>query len=530
MTIFFRISSSPMAAVLMTAAALLVGCNAGPDYVRPKMEISRSFSRWPSTQPAQAPATRTVIATRPIPRIDLAHWWEAMHDPELNSLLTRAVARNLDVQIAVARLQESRAVLAEFTGQSLPDLKLSGVGGQGTGSNISRGGQIDGPLAAAVNTSGLREVTQVLGVDTEFQLDIFGNLRRQQQAIAADAVAAAEVRNQVLVTLLGDVARTYVQVRTLQLRVSIVEKTIDALRQAANVQRERFHRGIANELDSALADRELKTTEADLPPLQAQLMMYKRNLAVLLGDDPDALMYELELQIPLPRPPSAFDTGLPIDLLRRRPDVRQAEAMLVAANARLGVATSLLYPRIFLTAATGFQSQGFGREPVVDRGLWEAAGTIQWPLLDFGAVDANIQAHNQETRAQAANFQKVVLTAIAEVDNWLTIYDADRRQLDDLDGAIADAQRALDLASQRYDRGIIDYLNVSDAERALFTLQDEQAIAESQAVADFVSLCQSLGGGWEGFAPPPPLKSPLPTILAAVRDATGNSDQPLGKQ
>jgi outer membrane protein TolC len=255
--------------------------------------------------------------------------------------------------------------------------------------------------------------------------------------------------------------------------------------------------------------------------------MYKRNLAVLLGDEPDALLRELDNQAPLPRPPAAVDTGLPINLLRRRPDVRQAEAQLIAANARLDVATSLLYPRVFLTAATGFQSQGFGRDPVNFRGLWEAASTVQWPILDFGTVDAAIQAQNQATRAQAANFQKVVLTAIAEVDNWLTIYDADQRRLEDLNGAISDAQRALNLAGQRYDRGIIDYLNVLDAQRSLFTLQDAQAVSESQAVGDFVNLCQSLGGGWEGFRPPPPLKAPLPAILATVRDATGNSDRPL---
>jgi NodT family efflux transporter outer membrane factor (OMF) lipoprotein len=514
---------------VLVATALLAGCNAGPNYVRPKLEVSRSFSQWPSTQPAPSPSTRTVVSTHPAPLVDLAHWWETLHDPELDSLLSRAVAHNLDLLVAISRLQQSRAVLAQFAGESLPDLNLSGVGGQGTGSNISRGGQIDGPLAASVDTVGLREVTQVLGVDTDFEIDIFGNLRREEQAIAADSVVAGEVRNQILVTLIGDVTRTYIQVRTLQLRIVIIERALDAEQQAAYVERQRFTRGITNELDSALADRELETTQADLPPLRAELLMYKRNLAVLLGDDPDALLKELDAQMPLPRPPASVDTGLPVDLLRRRPDVRQAEAQLIAANARLGVATSLLYPRVFLTAATGFQSQGFGRVPVEFAGLWEAASTIVWPILDFGTVDANIQAQDQATRAQAANFQKVVLSAIAEVDNWLTVYDAQRRRLDDLNFAVADAQRALDLANKRYERGIIDYLNVLDAERSLYTLQDQEAISENQAVGGFVNLCQSLGGGWQGFPPPRPLKKPLPALLAAVRDATGNSDRPLGK-
>jgi NodT family efflux transporter outer membrane factor (OMF) lipoprotein len=424
-------------------------------------------------------------------------------------------------------LQQSRALLSQFGGQSLPDLNLSGVGGQGTSNNLARGGLVDGPLAASVNTSSLREVTQVLGVDTSFELDFFGNLRREGQAIAADSAVANEVRNQVLVTLSGDVTRTYVEVRTLQLRVSIAEKNIDVQRHAADVEHQRFDRGITNELDSALADRELETTQATLPPLQARLIMAKRNLAVLLGEAPDSLMKELDVEKPLPRPPAEVDAGLPVDLLRRRPDVRQAEAQLIAANARLDVATSFLYPRVFLTAAGGFESQGFGREPVAYRGLWEAAPAISWPLLDFGTVDAGIQSQDQATRAQAANFQKVVLTAIAEVDNSLTTYDAERRRLDSLARAVTDAQRAVSLATQRYDRGIIDYLNVLDAQRSLYTLQDQQAVSENSAVGDFVNVCQGLGGGWEGFPPPKPLKAPLPAILATVRDVTGNSDRPI---
>lgn len=499
------------------AALLLAGCNAGPDYVRPQLKVAAQFSRLPGEPEAGgAPAVA-----------DLAHWWEALHDPELNSLLQRAVAGNLDLQVAIFRLQQSRALLAQFSGQTLPDLYASGVVGKGTGNNFARGGAVDGPLSAAVNTSGLKSVTQVLGVDSQFELDLFGNLRREAQALAADTAAANELRNQVLVTLLGDVTRSYGEIRTLQLRVGIAEQTVQVQRRAADVEHQRFQRGIANELDSALADREVETTEAALAPLQAQLMVAKRNLAVLLGEEPDALLAELAASVALPPPPGEVAAGLPVDLLRRRPDVRQAEAQLVAANARLGVATAMLYPRIMLTGAAGVQAEGTGVHPFVSKEVWEAAPSLAWPLLDFGTVDARIQAQNQATRAQAERFRKVVLEAVGQVDNSLTVYDAERRRLGSLERAVAVAQRALDLATQRYDRGIIDYLNVLDAQRALFMLQDEHAASADQALADFVDVCQSLGGGWEGFAPPPPLKRPLPALLAAVRDLTGNSDHPL---
>jgi len=512
---------------VLAGALVFAGCNAGPDYVRPSLKVSANFSGLPSDQAGGGSPDNRLVASSAPPVVDLAHWWEAMHDPELDSLLKRAVAGNLDLQVAIFRLQQSRALLSQFYGQMLPDLNLSGVAGKGSGNNLARGGSVGGPLAAAVNTSGLKSVSEVLGVDAEFEVDLFGNLRREAQALAADTVAANELRNQVLVTLLGDVARSYVEIRTLQLRVSIAEQTVRVQRQAADVERQRYQRGIANELDSALADREVETTEAALAPLQAQLLVAKRNLAVVLGEEPDALRAELDASAPLPHPPGEVAAGLPVDLLRRRPDVRQAEAQLVAANARLGVATAMLYPRIMLTGAAGWQEQGLGVTPTISKSIWDVAPTIAWPLLDFGTVDAHIQAQNQATRASAENFRKVVLNAVAQVDNDLTMYDAERRRLGSLERAVADAQRALDLATQRYDRGIIDYLNVLDAQRTLFALQDQHAASENLAVADFVDVCQSLGGGWEGFAPPPPLKRPLPALLALGRDVTGNSDHPL---
>ena len=203
------------------------------------------------------------------------------------------------------------------------------------------------------------------------------------------------------------------------------------------------------------------------------------------------------------------------------------KAQLIAANARLDVATSFLYPHIFLTAAGGVESQDFGNEPVIYRGIWQVAPAFSWPLLDFGTVDANIQARNQATRAQAANFQKTVLLAIDEVDNNLTTYDAERRRLENLSRALADAQRALDLATQRYNRGIIDYLNVLDAQRSLYNLQDQEAVSENFAGRRLRQRLPKPRRRLGRFPPPPPLKAPLPAILATVRDAAGKSDRPL---
>jgi NodT family efflux transporter outer membrane factor (OMF) lipoprotein len=503
---------------LLAGAALFAGCNAGPDYQAPKLDLPANYSALAITNPT----TRGSAAA-----VDLAHWWEALNDPELNSLLKRAAASNLDLQVAITRLQEARTAEAVFAGASLPQMNFSGVAGVGTGTSQTRGGLADGPLNAATYTTGLRQVTHAMGLDTFFEVDLFGNLRRAGQAVAADEAAAEEFRNQVLVTLMADVTRQYVTVRTLQLRLEIANRAAASQQRSADLEHERFNRGIVNELDATLADRELESTLATIAPLRARLLAAERSVAVLLGQNPDTLVAELDRKASLPVPPAAIGSGLPGDLLRRRPDVRQAEAQLVAANARLGVATANLYPKLFLSAAAGEEGQGINRTPVDWRFIWTVGPTVQYPLLDFGLADARVQQQDQATREQLVNYRRTILTAIEQVDNALTGYDADRARLDHLDRAVAAARRAYDLANQRYERGIIDYLNVLDAERELFALQDQRAVSENAAVTDFVDVCQSLGGGWEGFPPPPPLKAPLPAVLATVRDATGNGARPL---
>ena len=507
----------------MLGAMALAGCTAGPNYHRPSVTLPSVYSAVAASQGVDGPP-----APAPQP-IDLAHWWQTLNDPVLNSLLDRAIESNLDLQVAIARLQEARSQEAVFFGSELPSLRLSGTAGIGTGSSQARGGSVDGPLNVSTDTAGLRQITHVLGVDTFFDTDLFGGLRRAGQAVAADSAAAGEFRNQVVVTLLADVARTYVDIRTLQNRIDIAEHAVDSESRNADLVHTRFERGITNELDEELADRELSASKSVLQPLRAALLGAERNLAVTLGGAPDDLVADLEIRHPMPVPPATVNEGLPGDLLRRRPDVRQAEAQLMAANARLGAATAALYPRIILSAAGGVEGQGLGRTPVVTRGIWSVGPSVFWPLLDFGVVDSQIQAQDQETVARVASYRKTILLAVLDVENDLSTYDAERSRLSDLHDAVDAADRAFKTAGLRYERGLTDYLNVVEAERELFSLQDQLAISDNASVSDFIGVCQSLGGGWEGFAPPAPLKTPLPAVLASFRDATGHSDRPLDR-
>ncbi len=515
-----RTHSRPTLVAAAVTTALVTGCSVGPDYHHPSVDVPTHYGELPTSRPTTSATAATV---------DLARWWEALNDPALNALLRKAAASNLDLQVAVARLQQARTAEAVFAGAALPSLDFSGVAGVGTGTSQTRGGLADGPLNAATYSTGLRQVTHALGVDTFFEADVFGNLRRAGEAVTADAIAAGEFRNQVLVTLLADVTRQYANVRTFQFRLDIANRMVAALERSADLAHERFTRGIVNELDAALADRELASAQATVDPLRAQLLASERAIAVLLGEEPETEIAELARAAPLPTPPATLDAGLPGDLLRRRPDVRQAEAQLMAANARLGVATANLYPRILLSAAAGEEGQGLGRTPVDWRFIWTVGPTVQYPLLDFGTADARRQQADQATVEQLASYRGTILAAVQQVDDALTGYDADRGRSAALGRAVAAAQRSFDLATQRYDRGIIDYLNVIDSQRQLFALQDQYAQSQRAAVSDFVGVCQNLGGGWQGFPPPPPLRRPLPAVLATLGDATGQTAHPLDR-
>jgi NodT family efflux transporter outer membrane factor (OMF) lipoprotein len=512
-------------ATVTLIAVAITGCTVGPDYHSPKMKLPQSFTVAPTTQPTTAIAT-TQPAQQPV---DLSRWWESLNDPQLNSLIDRAIAANLDLRIAVNRLQEAREIEAVTTGESLPDAEFSAGAGRGTGTNSTKG-RVSPPLNAATNTTGLHEITQVLGFDASWEVDLFGQLRRQAQAVAADTQAAAEFRNQVLVTLIADVARNYIDMRSLQVRVDLTRQSIAVQQRTADFARVRYQRGLANELDAVLAERELATAQSTLAPFEAQLAESKRAIAVLLGEFPEQLDAELHAAQPMPTPPDEVASGLPGELLRRRPDIRQSEAQLIAANARIGVETANLYPQLLLTAGGGVQGQGLGREPITWSGIWSAGPAVRWSLLDFGTTDAAIAAQDFRTREMLDQYRKTVITAVEEVDNALTNYNAQRSRLADLSRALHAADRAFTLANQRYDRGLTDFLNVLDAQRQLFALQDQYAVSEDATVTQFIAVCKSLGGGWEDQTRTAPLPTLRPAILAAGADIFTPSHGPLDRQ
>ena len=498
--------------ILIGAAIIAQGCLVGPDYHRPATTMPAAYS---STQPATQPSASAV---------DVSQWWKSLNDPELDSLIARAVGANTDVQIALMRLQQAKAFEFAENGNALPSMEASAAAGRGSGTNSTKG-RIPSPLNAGTNTTGLDEITQVAGLDATWTLDLFGGLRRDAEAARYDTQAAAEARSQAIVVLVAEVAAAYVDQRAVEFHLRIAQDNLKDEQQSYEVVQARFERGFTTELDQVLAARQLAEVQAEIAPLQSARDADQRRLAVLLGEFPGALQAELSTPQPLPRLPAQIEPGLPIELLRRRPDIRRAERQLAAATARIGVATSALYPHVVLTGGLGFQGQGLGRTPVENMFIGSIGPAAYWPLLDFGTLDALVQVQDYRTRELLLNYQKTILMAVEEVDNAVDSYASQQTHLKSLEDALTAAQRAATVVSERYDRGFTNYLDVLDAQRELYTLQAQYAATQEEVILQFIKLYRALGGGWEQYQSVPQIRKPQPAILAVGRELSHHDDK-----
>jgi NodT family efflux transporter outer membrane factor (OMF) lipoprotein len=502
---------------LVAAAVALSGCAAGPDYHTPNIPTPEHFAAAPAGE-----AATSVPADARSP-IDQALWWHALHDAQLDSLIERAIAGNPDLAIALDRLQAARTYEAAIIGTVLPVAGASAGAGRGTGSDLARGRAAQS-LVSADNTAGLKHINEIGGFDAVWELDIFGRYRREIEAARYDTQASLAARNAILVVVAADVARAYVDMRGLQMRAAVLDAAMSTLRESLRIVRIRYERGITNELDVTLASRELATLEAQSAPLDAAVHAAQYTIATLLGRYPEDLVGELSARKMVPQVPDAVAAGLPLDLLRRRPDIRQAERELAGANARIGIATADLFPSLAITAGIGVQRQGLGTMPSVSEHIWSAGPSLLWPLLDFGALDAQVQIADLQTRALLANYKKTIQGAVREVDTSLDGFQAQQASLEKLGAALTASQRAVTLATERYQRGLTDFLNVVDAQRQEYDIEEQYASAQVALAESFIALYRSLGGGWENYQSLPPIHRPEPAIIAAFQRLLTRND------
>jgi NodT family efflux transporter outer membrane factor (OMF) lipoprotein len=506
------------AAACFALIIALAGCAAGPDYHPPAPDTPPQFA----AQAAPAPAAVAGAEASAPSEQDLAVWWHALDDSELDSLVDRGIKANLDIEIALTRLQEARTYEGVVLSSALPDVNASAAAGRGTGSDLGRGRAAQS-LVSATNTTGIKQVNTLEGFDAGWELDLFGKFRREIEAARYDAQAARAARYDVITAVIADVVRAYIDLRGFQVQAGVLRQAAGVLRESHRLESIRYQRGIINELDVALAAREESSIEAQLAPMQAQANAAQYALAVLLGEYPEKMVQELSKPDLVPSMPAAAPIGTPLDLLKRRPDIQQAERQLASATARIGVATAKLYPQVGLVGSIGAQGQGWGTSPAVGSHIWSFGPYALWPVLDFGALDAQVDVARLKRRAELLNYRRAILDAVQQVDTALDAYTAQRDRLKNLGDALIAAQRAVELATQRYNRGLTDYLNVVDAERQLYDIQEEYAQAQVAEGDQFVQLYRSLGGGWQNYQAVPGIRRPQPAIIAAFRRAVESS-------
>ena len=507
--------------LLTLGASLVAGCAVGPNYRTPQLPTPAGYAEAQSSAPAPGPGAGT--AHNAPPPVDLTGWWHALKDPELDSLIERAVSGNPDIIIALDRLQAARTFEAAIIGTVLPEAEAAAGAGRGTGSNLARGRAPQSQISAT-NTAGLEHVNVVAGFDAIWELDVFGKYRREIEAARYDTQATRAARNSVLVSVIADVARAYVDLRGLQVRASVLHAAIDVLRESQRIVGIRYQRGITNELDVTLATRELALLEARAAPLDASVRASEYTIAVLLGAYPEEMVKELGSGAMVPSVPGAVAAGLPVDLLRRRPDIQQAERELAGATARIGIATANLFPSVFVSGSLGFQRQQAPGLPTIGQHIWSLGAGAAWPLLDFGQLDAQVEIADLQTRALLVNYRKTIQEAVREVDTNVGRHGAQQLSLGKLETALVASQRAVTLANERYERGLTDYLNVVDAERQEYDIEEQYTGAQVAAAEAFIELYRSLGGGWQNYQALPPIHRPEPAVIAMFQRVLSRSD------
>jgi multidrug efflux system outer membrane protein len=465
----------------LALALLLAGCAVGPNYHRPAVAVP---DHWPSasgTSPI-APATE--------------QWWALFHDRELDSLVARAVAANLDLKLAAARVEEARANRGVARSDAFP--QLTGTAAASRERQVTQG--------FVPNASGQQGSLQTFPfetnlfsglVDMSWEVDLFGGIRRQVEAAGADLTAQQEDRRNVLVSLLGDVASNYAQVRGYQLRLDIARQNIAIQEDTLKLTRDLVNGGQATERDVAQSEALLESTRASLPALDSGLRASIHRLGVLLGLQPEALAGELAASTPLPLTPPEVPVGLPSDLLKRRPDIRRAEAQLVAATARVGQARSDYFPKLSLTGSAGREATEL-RDLTLGLGnVFSIGPYLSLPIFTGGKIRSNVAVQTARMKQAKLTYQAAVLTALEETDNALVNFDNERQRRERLQAVVRASHTALDLAQIQYKAGLADFLTVLDSERTLAGDQDQLAQSQVSVMTNLISLYKALGGGWE---------------------------------
>ncbi len=459
-------------------ALTLGGCTVGPDYVQPETEAPDA---WHAAAVAGLEDGDATLQT----------WWTVFDDELLNDLVIRSGAGNLTLREALWKVEEARALRGVVSSSQKPQV--------GAAVDANRAQPSDnGALGDFAPEEGFDAANLFsAGVGASWELDVFGRIRRQVEAADAETQATVEAYRDVLVSLYAETALAYVNVRTAQERLRIALANVEAQENTLRLTQDRFDAGLVSALDIAQAESNLANTYSLIPVIERDLNESLNRLAVLLGENPGALHEELNQEVPIPQEPAAVAMGLPTELLRQRPDVRQAERRLAAQTARIGVATADLYPTFSLAGFLGLEAVSAGDLGSGDSVTWNIGLPIRWNIFSGGRIRSQIRAEEARSNQLLANYEQTVLDALEESENAMVAYVKEVQRRERLSEAVDATQRSFDLVMTQYTAGLTDFQNVLDTQRTLLLREDDLASAEGLVIGNLVRLYRALGGGWD---------------------------------
>jgi len=460
----------------------LTGCIVGPDYQA--LEVKEAPRR-PGPDDGGV-ASRTVEGA-----VDIT-WWKSFRDSELTLLVERLAAQNLDLKTAAERVIQSVAQRQVAYSQGLPHIEGQSLS---TYNRVSPNGPISEFVPAPGSTLDYAHFQD--GLTSSWQLDLFGRVRRAVEAADANALAAVENRHGVALAAVAELAQSYMQLRGTQNRLGIAKRNLRLAEENVELVNTRFRNGVATTLDMAQAKAQQATIAATQPPLRAREAELINAIGLLLGEAPRALEAQLHRSRIIPRVPPKVPVGLPGTIVRRRPDIREAEARLHQATAQTGVAVANFYPDVTLNGAVNLDSLHVSNLFTPASTAFEVGPSISIPIFEGGRLRGALALSESRQREAAVFFQETVLRAWKEVDDALTDYREAQRRRVDVARSVTENQAALQAARQRYSEGAIDFLNVITAQAQLLQSENDLADSDTQVATDLVNLYRALGGGWE---------------------------------
>ncbi len=469
----------PRPAPLLPLALAIGGCTVGPDYHAPSIDTPTG---WTGIDPAPGAG---VVSKSEASEADVTGWWKVFNDPTLDRIVALAARDNLSLAQAESRLRQARAARTVAASGLYPDVSA--------GASYTRG-----RVPVTVGDHAGESTTNLFraGLDATWEIDMFGGIRRGVEAADAQIDSAYFDHESVLVSIVAETALAYFQLRGAQHQVAIARETVIAQQDTLDVTRQRFEAGFVSSLDVANAQAQVSLTASQIPAFESDARAAIYSLSVLVGKEPGALLDELSSYAPLPVAPEKVPVGLPSELLKRRPDLRRAEADLHAATANIGVAVADQYPRFSLTGSFGTQGQKFSSLGTIADRFWSFGPAVSLPIFTGGQIQGNIAQAREVAEQAALNYRSAVLVALQEVETALVGFTREQERRASLAESVTAGREAVNVSLELYTGGKTDFLDVLTAQGRLYASQAALAQSETNVGTDLISLYKALGGGW----------------------------------